>query len=337
MEERLAKYPFLPEAQEYVREAGFDINSLIEKPAYSSERQYAVKRIKNAINNNHQPKTTENHIELLSYPISRLIVSCINDHYLTNKIALHESKKFHKRLKTENNETIKQIAQALNIKTQQLQNKKKYKIHFTDYLKQTQKINEKKWKLINQQIKKGNVTLNKKDFTRLLQESIRTKILKELPLNVPEKICQNLKKQTKEIEKNLQKKKNQITINKNLPIKEKNYPPCIQNLITRTKKGENLSHTDRFTLVSFLINIGMTPKEVLNVFKTSPDYDEERTRYQVQHIAGREKTKEYTPPSCKTMKTYNICPEPKGMCEKVSHPLGYYRWKTKTNKQKNND
>ncbi|WGI17102.1 DNA primase large subunit PriL [Methanonatronarchaeum sp. AMET-Sl] len=330
MEERLAKYPFLPETQTYVREAGFDINELIENPAYTRERKYAVQRITNAIKNKQNNKTTEPHIEILSYPISRLIVSCINDHYLNNKIALHESKKFHHRMQKEKPETIKHIAQGLKINTttQHKQNKTQYQIHFTDYLKHTKKINEKTWKLINQNIKNGKITLQKQELHRLLQEAIKNKILNELPLDVAKTICQKLKKQTQKIEKTLEKKKNQLSIDKNLPIKQKSFPPCIKTLIKRSNKGENLSHTDRFTLVSFLINIGMNTQEVLNVFKKSPDYNEEKTKYQINHIAGREKTK-YTPPSCKTMKTYNICQEPEGICQKVSHPLGYYRWKIK--------
>ncbi|RZN62598.1 DNA primase large subunit PriL [Methanonatronarchaeum sp. AMET6-2] len=335
MEEWHSKYPFLPESQEIVREAGFDINRLINSPAYESERKWAVKRIKSAIKNKDQ-KNTSHHAELLSYPISRLIASCINDHYLTRKIALHESKKFHSRIEREDRDKIQKISEGLGIQTTShlTQNQTKYSLHWTDYLKHTKNIKDKKWKLINREIENGEVKLNKKQFNRVLQEAIRNKILRELPLDVPEKICSQLEKYSNEIKKTLEEKKNKLSIDTDLPIKQTYYPPCIKNLISRSNKGENLSHTERFTLVSFLINIGMNIQEVLDVFRASPDYDEEKTKYQVEHIGGRDTKDEYTPPSCRTMKTYNICPEPEGMCKKISHPLNYYRWKAKKNNKK---
>ena len=45
------------------------------------------------------------------------------------------------------------------------------------------------------------------------------------------------------------------------------------------------------------------------------------TMYQVDHIL----TNEYTPPSCVTMLTHGICVSKDSICEKVSHPLNYYR------------
>ncbi len=56
----------------------------------------------------------------------------------------------------------------------------------------------------------------------------------------------------------------------------------------------------------------------------APDFREDLTRYQVEHITGAGGT-EYTSPSCKTMITYGNCYGKDKFCEFVSHPLTYYR------------
>ena len=94
-------------------------------------------------------------------------------------------------------------------------------------------------------------------------------------------------------------------------------------------KGTNLAHTARFALVSFLLQINMSPDQVIALFNTSPDFDEEQTRYQVEHIAGSTGT-QYKPPSCATMTTYGNCPGEDELCRRVGHPLSYYERKVWT-------
>jgi DNA primase large subunit len=82
----------------------------------------------------------------------------------------------------------------------------------------------------------------------------------------------------------------------------------------------------RFALTSFLLNIGMNVEGIIGLFRVSPDFDEERTRYQVMHIQGATGTV-YKSPSCDTMVTYGNCVGKEHLCERISHPLGYYRKK----------
>jgi len=57
--------------------------------------------------------------------------------------------------------------------------------------------------------------------------------------------------------------------------------------------------------------------------------------YQVEHITGRGGTgTEYTTPACAAMKTTGLCVNKDTICEKISHPLSYY--KIKKNDQSKN-
>jgi hypothetical protein len=51
----------------------------------------------------------------------------------------------------------------------------------------------------------------------------------------------------------------------------------------------------------------------------------------VEHISGRGGT-EYTAPSCATLRTTGFCVNRDSTCERVNHPLSYYRLKKKLEK-----
>ena len=67
----------------------------------------------------------------------------------------------------------------------------------------------------------------------------------------------------------------------------------------------------------------MDVEGIIGLFQVSPDFDEERTRYQVMHIHGATGTV-YKSPSCASMLTYGNCIGKEKLCERISHPLGYY-------------
>jgi len=105
-------------------------------------------------------------------------------------------------------------------------------------------------------------------------------------------------------------------------------PPCMRNLMERVKRGEGLSHFARFTLTTFLLNIGWSVDEIVSLFTKVPDFDERVTRYQVEHIAGlRGSRTKYKPPKCENIRFHGLCTEDK-YCKGIRHPLQYYeRWR----------
>ena len=82
----------------------------------------------------------------------------------------------------------------------------------------------------------------------------------------------------------------------------------------------------------------MNTNEILKLFSTAPDYQEERTRYQVKHITGESSSTRYKSPGCQKMRTYGLCPTDKmnELCRQTSHPLSYYnkKWKKAAEEKK---
>jgi DNA primase large subunit len=107
-------------------------------------------------------------------------------------------------------------------------------------------------------------------------------------------------------------------------VEVERFPPCMKKLLAMTQQGTNVPHAGRFALTTFLHKIGMSSDDILKFFGQSPDFDESKSRYQIEHITGKLSSTEYTPPSCATMKTYGVCFDPDEFCPRINHPVSYY-------------
>jgi len=255
--------------------------------------------------------------EVLSYPIARMIVSCVNDKYLIRRYALAEAKAVYESLKTEPPDIL--ITMGQEFRMHATFSDKRFRIHFADYIRYAHRMHDPGWKLVNRGLYRGWVSLSTREFTRLLQEAIGDRIQHNLPLEIPSEICNALSKYINDVKESLEARRDEFEIEG--PVLPYAFPPCIRHAIAMLQGGINLPHSARFATTSFLLNIGMEVGGIVRMFGGSPDFDETRTRYQVEHIAGRE----YTTPDCNTMKTYGNCFSADNLCMKVPHPISYYR------------
>jgi hypothetical protein len=65
----------------------------------------------------------------------------------------------------------------------------------------------------------------------------------------------------------------------------------IEKMLEQVAVNANLAHSARFALTSLLLYIDMSVDQVVGLFNNSPDFDQEKIRYQVEHIAGSSGTK----------------------------------------------
>jgi len=79
-------------------------------------------------------------------------------------------------------------------------------------------------------------------------------------------------------------------------------------------------------MTAFLHTIGLGVSQIVELYCRAPDFDIDKTLYQVQHITGGGGT-EYTSPACATMRTYGLCIGKDALCPRVNHPLSYYKVK----------
>ncbi|UCE74428.1 MAG: DNA primase large subunit PriL [Methanomassiliicoccales archaeon] len=332
---QMANYPFLKESVDYLRENGPSLDELLYDIAYERTRGLGKERVlealeKGKIDEHSLISDADQLVELLSYIIARILVSCINDPYLTRRYALSEAKTAGNRLSSEDIDFIALVASELGLEVDMEDGV--CKIHFIHFIKNNPQRRSKPWKFVDQDLRNGYVVLKDKvRLARVSQQALQFKIESELPTPVNDQILNSLDNYIKEIKTSVEEKKNTFKPQDLGKIRVTKLPPCMRTLIAKVQAGENLPHSGRFALTAFLHSIGMSSDEVMQLFASSPDFDESKTRYQIEHITGKISGTEYTPPECSTMKSYGICFGEDGLCKKewMTHPLKYYRVKDK--------
>jgi len=327
-----AKYPFLKEAAKYLKIPDLRIEDLTN-PELEEILKRAEERVEEAILYARVSRKSEKaETETSSYPIAIILAIATKNSFIQKRYALAEAKQTFEDLKEEPKEKILAFAQNFEWKLAVNINDEipyEFTLHFADYLRNTTYLREKKWKLVNRILSHADVYLTRNETARLLSEEVRRHIekrleIKELP-NLPPKIIE-----TAEKIKNLSIEKIGKTEMEGFPktIIQTAFPPCVKALYEAISAGRHLSHVGRFTLTSFLVNIGMSSEKVIELFKNFSDYSERMTRYQVEHIAGERGSRtRYTPPRCNTLQTHGVCTNMDDICKKIRHPLSYYRKK----------
>ncbi|MCI4347725.1 MAG: hypothetical protein L3J97_03790, partial [Thermoplasmata archaeon] len=85
------------------------------------------------------------------------------------------------------------------------------------------------------------------------------------------------------------------------------FPPCIRKMRRMLEKGENLAHSGRFALAAFLHRAGADFDTIVDAYRGAPDFDENISRYQVEHITHRDGGRGYDPPTCETLRSQGLC------------------------------
>jgi len=337
----LSKYPFLNESKKYVKENNLSVEELLDDPLYERARIAGVERLDNAfknrdVGNRSLASESDCIMELLSYPIARMIAVCIEDIYFKRRYALGEAVHAYKNLLNESTSFLFEISKEFNLNVKYSEDINQIKIYFVDYLRNAP-TRYKEWKMINRGMKDGFIQITHKDFARILQEALRNRINSELDTRQCSKSIYTT------FSTDIQRIQNSVMIHrKNIeaaPIGKldvKKLPPCLKDILAAIQAGENVPHMGRFALVSFLNSLRLNTNDILKIFSSAPDFEEEKTRYQVEHITGKFSSTSYTPPGCDKLRTYGICPTDKmdDLCKKKRHPLSYYKAKWRQEKTK---
>jgi DNA primase large subunit len=229
-----------------------------------------------------------------------------------------------------------------------------------DYLKLSSKLKDENRKLVNNVLKDGFVYIEHRGLARLIQEQARDKLL-SVHKNIDEENQKTLKENLlsindfkelyEEIVEYWELKKEEFEYSYEISFKKdsnvsKDFPPCIMEILQKAKEGSNLIHNERLYLVFFLLALDYPVETIVNIFSPLPDFDREKTEYQVNFA----KEKEYSPHSCSKLKSLNLCKAKKykdDLClegyyskkqeqqKHIQHPIFYVQLKQyRSNKNK---
>ena len=357
MDVRLAaRYPFLKGSAALLKEKGVGLEGLISSRAYERARMLGKDRVMEAVEfakvlDRAMISEADAMNELLSYPVARMMVSCLGDEKFVHRYAVAEAKLVGARLAKEAEKGkdrgkggrrtsedgmafVMATANELGLDVGRAEDM--FAVDFGDFLRSSSSLKDRSWKLVNQDVRDGEVVVTDAKLVRLLQQMVALKIASELPLPVNDDILAALSDEVEDIRQALEIKRAEHPERDFGRISIVRFPPCMRKLLEMIRAGENVPHTGRFALVAFLHTLGMDADTILSTFASSADFDESKSRYQIQHITGEISGTEYTPPECSTMKSYGICYEPDSLCERdwMGHPLKYYRLKGKKPKRR---
>jgi len=331
-----ARYPFLRDASEWLKDSGVTLEDLLTNDAYHSARVRGRARAMDALESgsvaSRPMATVEDRLEeVLSYPMARILVSCVADKFLIKRYALAEGEAMRARLEKDPEDVVEEVSYQLGVRASAGGQDGVVRMHFSDFLRLTSHMRSKEWKLVNQDVHAGQVTLARTKYARVLQQALQDRIEDELPLPVNDAIRKAVAGDVKDLGQRTALLRERYRAEDFGKVEIANFPPCINRLIGMAQAGENLPHTGRFAMVAFLHHVGLSADEVLALFSSSPDFDASKSRYQVEHISGVTSGTEYSPPECSTMKSNGLCYEPDRLCVNkygdIRHPLTYYRVK----------
>jgi DNA primase large subunit len=329
--EDLAKYPFLSQASREIEGLGFTINNLVS-PENKPILDRARNRLEKAISEMHTGTIVrDKQTEISSFAASLIFVIATKNNWIKKRYALAVAKSAHVEMMKEKEEKIWMIARDFGWDIADGQPLKDFRLGFNIYLKNAGHMHGIEWKLINQIMDHGCVYINKNKAVRLLQEEVKNRVEKRLDVAELKNLPEEINILAMDIAKLAQEVMGQEIEEMPKVVVQSAFPPCINALYTDAAQAHHLSHIGRFTLTAFLVNIGMSPENVNEFFKTFSDYNERLARYQIEHIAGeRGSGTKYTCPQCTVLQTHGVCKNLDDLCRRVYHPLRYYLLKQKT-------
>lgn len=326
----MAKYPFLPQSKQHIAELGIDVKDLVELEGVVNRAKERIIATFELIAYYSQEPSKHLEVEIASFPVAALVVTGVSDIALAERYATSEAKKTYGYLLGEKEEVILSIAKFFNWDIKPTKETPfPYTIHFVNYLNNATRgrlVHDPKWKLVNRQLSKGRVSVTGREVCRLLQEEIRNYVedrTREKIAQIPQ-IIQDL---IDEIKAEFMRRKPHLAeFDRIVKAEESEYPPCIKNLLDRAIKGQHLSHVERFALVTYLLNQGVTTEGVISLFSNVADFREDMTRYQVEHLAGQRGSRTpYKTYNCSTLQTHGVCVNPNDpICKTIRNPLTYH-------------
>lgn len=312
----ISKYPFLSEAKEYVASLGMSIRDMENHPIYKSSFELGRKRAADALEgelNVQREEKIEQELAVLSFVIARILVNLTDNESIMRRYARSEARYAHWFLKKDSEENVERVKKDLGV---EFTEENGTGIDFSQYLQLAKDLvkRDSKWKLINRRMQEGQVQLQKAEKLILIREAIREEIMQ--PIKIPG-IPEKFQDMAQSLENEFTETVEEISIDE---LDMDTLPPCIHKIIGQLEQG-SINHHGMFVLATCLLGTGLGVDDVLKIFSRYPDYNEKKSRYQIEFLAGKRGGTSYSCPTCSRIESYGLCVQDCG----IKHPLMYFR------------
>jgi len=306
----LAKYPFLNEAGKYLRESGFDWEELA-RPDMNDIIDRAARRVEVGVGGRVYDKLEKYEIEILTFIVSLIIVKSIGLEMVLRKYALSEARRAEKFLiedlkrqsEVQRRSLFAKIFEELfKLHIDVAESGRLFKVKVADYLSRSSHFHEQEWKLINRLVNRGYVYLDADEIVRLIRNELSVLIYDKVKDMILPSLPQTIKDKADKLRAKL------VPYYEYRHVTVTDYPPCVKHALEVMDNGENLPHSARVMLATYMLAIGKKVEEITIIFQNAPDFNEKITRYQVEHLAGMKGSHtKYSVPSCEKLRNEGLC------------------------------
>ena len=354
-ERLLARYPFMPQGSEHMRQVlernSVTIEDLIEAPWLEEVRTRGRLRLLDSVMHKDGVESSADvdlstevgrMTEVLSFLHAMLVVcASFNERLLARWVEGEASRA--DALFGEDLENFELIASSYisDIRTEPRQGREElvYWIPMVDFIELCPRISGAYWHLPNRPVEDGWVRMDpavsessRQRTARLLKERVRE--------NLTDACIERMNRMSEEFAALFSEPVERITsllseqVQAEMPMSaavREDWPPCFESAVSELNQGVNVNHVGRVFLAAFSKSIGLSPEQTCSFFANAPDYSAETTGYQVNQIYERD----YTPHGCAALKTSARCPVQPGddrLCDQewLTHPLKYIRAKQRS-------
>ena len=316
-QDEIAKYPFLADAGQYLKDKGFRLEQFGTDPDLKMLVDRAFERIKVSTEGQvYKSDLTDGQAssdsvlprEVFSFLLAIVLLKMCGMPTLIRRFALAEARRAERYLERDLVDTTNQSRKELAIRIIDdlfsVRVKKQddfFVMPISDYLKRAVKFHEREWKLVNRHVDGGMVFLSPHETVRVIRKELGIYISSKINNAKTPGMMPGFEEHVRVLADISKKFAAPV-----MPSGE--YPPCIKHAIKMLEKGENLPHSGRFMLATFLFGRGQTIEQIAPLFKNAPDYNEKITLYQLGHLSGSSGSgTKYTCPSCEKLRTQGLC------------------------------
>ncbi|MEC7706859.1 MAG: hypothetical protein VX723_02765, partial [Candidatus Thermoplasmatota archaeon] len=324
----LARYPFLPQGREHMRQVlesnGVSIEDLIEAPWLEDVRARGRLRLLDSVMHKDGADTATTvdlsteigrMTEVLSFLHAMLVVcASFNERLLARWVEGEGSRADWLFGRDSGNFELLASSYLSDIRTEPQRGNEDlvYWIPMVDFIELCPRISGAYWHLPNRPVKDGWVCMDpdvgensRQRTARLLKERVRE--------NLTDACLDRMGRMSEEFSALFADPVERITsllserVQAEMPMSaavREDWPPCFESAVSELNQGVNVNHVGRVFLAAFSKSIGLSQQQTCSFFANAPDFNAETTSYQVNQIYERD----YTPHGCSALKTSARCP-----------------------------
>ncbi len=329
-QDEMARYPFLADSGQYLKDKGFTLEQFGTDPDLRGMVDKAYERIKAAADGQiYRSELVGGSVsdgaalprEVFSFLLAVVLLKLSGMGTLVRRFALAEARRAERFLERDlasadsgEGLAIRLIGDLFSVGVSRRDGD--YVIPASDYIKHAVNFHEREWKLVNRRVEAGLVFLTPHETVRLVRRELGSYIISKINSAGTPEMPPGFEGHVERL----------LTLAKRFApakIVSTEYPPCIKHGIAVLERGENLPHSGRFMLATFLLGRGQPIGQIAPLFKNAPDYNEKITLYQLNHLAGSSGSgTKYSCPSCEKLKSQSLCFAAPA-CDGIINPLQF--------------